>query len=60
MGVMKGKGKMFFKNGDVFDGEFSKDEIEGKGQMIYADDRIYTGNWKNGMKNGYGEETSNK
>ena len=36
-------GKMIYKNGDIYEGEFKNDKREGNGKMIYKNGDIYEG-----------------
>ena len=49
------KGKMVYKNGDVYEGEFADNKLNDYGKMIYANGDVYNGHWKNGIKHGQGE-----
>ena len=42
---MSGKGTYFYKNGDVYEGEWQLDRREGMGKMIYANGKIEEGKW---------------
>ena len=54
--VRHGKGKMTYANGDVYEGEFSNDEILGIGKFTYyKTGDVYEGNIKNGKKTGQGK-----
>lgn len=43
------------KNGSNYTGAFINGEITGKGTKTYEDGMIYTGEWKSGERNGYGQ-----
>ena len=43
-----------FKNGDIYDGEWSNRAPNGHGIMTYANGDKYEGNWVNGKKCGKG------
>lgn len=43
-----------YKNGDVYDGEWSKRAPNGHGTMTYANGDKYEGNWVNGLQTGEG------
>ena len=49
-----GKGKYYYKNGEIFDGEWKNGIIEGKGIYYYNNGRKYEGQWKNGKREGRG------
>ena len=38
----------FFKDGDVYDGEWKNGDMHGKGIYYYISGEIYEGEWKNG------------
>lgn len=42
--MREGKGKMTMKNGNVYDGLFSKNKMQGNGTMTYANGDKYAGN----------------
>jgi hypothetical protein len=46
--------KIIFPNDDIYEGEIENNLPHGNGTMIYKDGAKYTGNWKNGKKEGYG------
>ena len=50
-----GKGKLTFKNhskNDVYEGNFSKNVIQGEGTMTYLNGASNSGTWQNGKLNG--------
>ena len=50
-----GKGKLIFKNhskNDVYEGNFSKNDIQGEGTMTYLNGASNSGTWQNGKLNG--------
>ena len=49
-----GKGKYFFKNGGIYEGEFKNGLREGKGIMEYKTGKKYDGEWKNDLRQGKG------
>lgn len=54
-GLCSGVGKFYYKNGDVYDGEWKDGQRHGKGKMIYSDG-YYVGEWKNGVREGKGKD----
>ena len=53
-GKMKGKGTWTLKSGEVYVGQFDKDNFNGKGKMKYKNGNIYEGDFVNGVKEGLG------
>lgn len=54
-GKKQGKGKMFYKSGDIYEGNWVDDKKEGIGTIFLADGSInYTGEFKNNKPNGKG------
>ena len=52
-----GRGKLTWRNGDYYDGEWLKGQRHGSGTFVYADDaelKSYTGDWINGTMSGVG------
>jgi hypothetical protein len=48
-GRKHGRGKNTFSNGNVYEGEFKNDVIEGEGAMFYPEDQNrFEGTWKSG------------
>ena len=48
-GLINGRGRYRWTNGDVYDGEWRNEEPNGIGSLkIYNTDEMVTGNWKNG------------
>ena len=45
---------MTYSNKDVYEGTFKAGNKEGKGVYKFADGGIYTGSYKNDLRNGYG------
>ena len=45
-------------NGDHYDGEFKRNIFNGDGSMLYKDHSKYIGQWKNGVRCGAGELTT--
>ena len=55
MGNIDGKGKIRWENGNVFEGEFKENHMNGFGYMIWYDLlEKYIGNWKDDKQNGNG------
>ena len=51
-----GKGKFYYVNGDIYDGEWKDHVRHGLGSYTYADTAsCYVGLWKNGQRDGQGE-----
>jgi hypothetical protein len=44
--LLNGNGKMIYKNGDEFEGEWKDNKIEGNGKMIYKNGDVFEGEWK--------------
>ena len=56
-GIPDGKGKMFFENGDVYEGDFVFGKEHGYGVFTWADGDVYEGNFKDGKFDGHGYMT---
>ncbi len=54
-GEGEGKGRMFYENGNLYEGMWKNGKREGYGQMWYFDKDFYKGHWKDGKREGYGE-----
>ena len=55
-GLKQGKGKLYYKNGNIkYDGDFVKDKFEGNGKYYYENGEYYNGQWFNGFKQGKGK-----
>ncbi|KAM3130628.1 hypothetical protein pb186bvf_017325, partial [Paramecium bursaria] len=52
-------GTQIWKNGSIFEGQFSNNQANGKGRMIYADGDFYIGQWVDDMCQGIGTYTHN-
>lgn len=51
----EGKGRYFFSNGDIYDGDFHNNLAKGLGIYIHTKEgNIYSGEWDNDMRNGRG------
>ena len=53
-GIMEGKGKFYYKNGDTYDGFWKNGAKEGKGIYIYKSGDLYEGDFKNDEFEGKG------
>jgi len=51
----EGKGKLFFADNSVYEGEFSDNEINGTGVYEWTDGKKYTGTWVNNKMSGKGK-----
>ncbi len=47
---MNGMGKIKFKNGEQYEGEFFENKKHGKGRYIYEEGVYYEGGWKNNVR----------
>lgn len=47
-------GRLFFNNGDIYEGEIKKSFPNGKGKMFYQNGEKYEGNFENGEQKGKG------
>ena len=57
-GKMHGRGKMTWRSGQVYEGEWKDDTRNGcRGKMIYASGNVYEGEWNNDKRNGEGTKT---
>lgn len=56
-GRRDGWGKLTFRTGTTYEGNFIKGTYEGYGTMVFASGNKYSGEWKNGLRGGYGEST---
>ena len=54
-GIPNGKGKVYYKNRVLYEGEFVEGLYEGNGKMEYENGNYYIGRWKNGKRNGNGK-----
>ena len=48
------QGKLFFPNGDVYEGEFEKDLPHGEGKYIFNNGSVYEGEFAKGHLHGHG------
>lgn len=44
-----------FTNGDIYNGKYMKDSKNGEGQYKYKAGNAYSGSWKKGLFDGWGE-----
>ncbi len=44
-----GKGKYFYENGDVYEGDFKEGNKNGLGRFMWKNGKVFDGNWENGM-----------
>lgn len=40
--------------GDVYEGSFYRDKLDGQGKLLHANGDQYIGGWRSGLKDGYG------
>jgi hypothetical protein len=57
LGERHGRGKMWYADGEIFDGEWRVSR-HGKGMMTYANGDQFEGMWSNGVRHGNGVHTS--
>ncbi|HFI0256829.1 TPA: hypothetical protein ACGOVD_001517 [Streptococcus suis] len=55
---MTGKGKLTFKNGDTYEGDFKNGIFHGEGTFTAASGWTYVGEFKNGLADGEGKLTT--
>ncbi len=57
-GHLEGRGTLYFRNGDVYSGDFHDDKKQGRGVYFWKDDKSdaqrYEGEFKNSKRNGRG------
>ena len=53
-GKGRGRGKMTYLDGSVYDGEFVDDACDGQGTAVYPDGNVFEGAWKQNTKHGHG------
>lgn len=53
-GLKHGKGRLVADNGEVYEGDFLRGDIEGEGMYTWGDGRCYKGPWKNNKQQGLG------
>lgn len=49
-----GHGKCTYANGDVYDGQWERDERCGQGTMTYSNGDVFVGAWMHDQRHGYG------
>ena len=54
-GSLNGYGTMTYSNGDIYEGNWVRNNIEGLGKMIFRDGDVYTGSWVLNNMEGLGE-----
>ncbi|MBR2406471.1 MAG: hypothetical protein IKB04_09630 [Clostridia bacterium] len=52
-----GRGKMTYKSGDAYDGEWVNDQVSGHGTYTWKNGDVYSGAWVNDQKCGHGTYT---
>lgn len=55
--IPDGEGKLIWKDGDTYEGDFKNGRINGTGKFVWSDGDIYEGNYINGVKTGEGRFT---
>lgn len=53
--LKQGMGKMVYKNGDVYEGNWSNNKREGFGVYLYSNGDVYSGNWLDSKPSGQGK-----
>jgi len=54
-GMRDGRGKFYYQDGGLFDGEWSQNKMHGKGVLSYASGKpAYDGDWIDDKFDGYG------
>jgi hypothetical protein len=48
------KGKVVYKNGEIYDGDFINEVKDGFGKLLYKKGQSYEGQWKNNKRDGEG------
>ncbi len=54
-GHLNGRGKLFYKDGSIFEGGFAESKKHGAGVWIFPDGRRVEGNWIYNNLEGYGK-----
>merc|ERR1712224_1180142 len=57
MAQMVGKGRFAYKNGDLYEGDFSNGKKIGQGTYYQKDGSVYTGGWTDDKMHGQGKFT---
>lgn len=52
-----GEGVFVWASGNIYKGQYHKDERNGYGRMEWTDGSAYEGEWKNGIQHGMGKMT---
>ena len=53
-GKLHGRGRLYYQNGDYYEGQFSDGKKDGLGTQTYKDGRKYVGQFKDNRRNGQG------
>ena len=53
-GLKSGVGKMVFPNGDIYEGQFVRNERHGRGRYLSVRGEEYDGGWAHGKRDGQG------
>ena len=54
-GMYEGRGRLIFRKGDYFEGEFKNNKANGFGKYVNINGEIYIGNWLDDKQEGKGE-----
>lgn len=52
--IRHGRGKCTYRNGDVYEGEWTDDQRSGQGTMAYSNEDVYAGEWACDQRHGFG------
>ena len=58
--LFEGKGKLTFKDGRMYEGDFKSGKKEGQGTMVFPNGNKYIGQWKDDVQHGIGVHYSAK